>query len=406
MKDFDFQSIVQEVSTRFGKSHVLSKQPVIAIKFPSLILRVLFQNDGLPLGKIIHIVGEEATFKSTLALEISRWHINYGGIGILLHTESRLNHSLIDGVLKEHKEKFFSSTCDYLEEWQAMLLEFTERLGKKGQEVVTCITVDSVLGVNSEKTIKDIMKSGFASARFAVEANLISTYLRTINSVLYSRPHTICLINHRKFRPNLNNPYGGVEKASLGGNEIRYAASFEIETTATGSNKQVLGPVTTYKMGLKLDKNTFGQDGIQISVPIHFVNHPDGCDVTFDWHAATTFFLAKCDNVKPIPSQTRLKAISDLIPVKVRPGGRKGELFYSEAIGIDKDNAISATEFGMALEERQDILNAIYEILGISRRYILDPNLSYTENLEKAIEFYEAQRREEERNHGDLGDQV
>jgi len=393
-KEFDFASLVSEVAAKFGKSNLVEKPYApIAIKLPALILRVLFQNEGLILGKIVHIVGKEATFKSTLALEITRWHLEYNGYGITLHTESRLNDTVIDGVLGTYKDRHTAIICDTLEEWQAILMDASKKLGESQQ--LACFTVDSVMGVSSEKTISEVTKEGFASAKFAHEANLIASYLRVFNAKLYDRPHTVCIINHRKFRPNMNS-YGPPEKASLGGNEIKFCASYEIETTASESAKQVLGPVTVYDMGLKLDKNTFGQEGVQIRVPVRFINASDGTQVIFDWHAATTYMLSKANVVRPAPSSTILKRLGEIITVSVRRGGPKGDLFYSEQLGIQPINAVSATEFGMALEERSDILQAIYELFGIFRRYIYNPELSYSENVDKAVEFYKTVKQPEQ----------
>jgi len=386
-KEFDFSSLVNEVASKFGKTNLTdTAHAPIAIKFPSLILRVLFQNEGLILGKIIHIVGKEATFKSTLALEITRWHLEQGGFGITLHTESRLNDKTIEGVLGDYKDQHSAFICDTLEEWQAILSDASEKLGKDTKQLA-CFTVDSVMGVSSEKTISEITKDGFASSKFAHEANLISSYLRVFNAKLYDRLHTICLINHRKFRPNMNS-YGPPEKTALGGNEIKFCASFEIETTTTESTRQVLGPITTYEMGLKLDKNTYGQEGIQIKVPVRFANFPDGTKVVFDWYAATTYMLCKANTVRPAPTSSIIKKLAEIITVSIRRGGPKGDLFYSDQIGIPASAALSPTEFGLAVEERQDILNAIYELFGIFRRYIYNPQLSYEENMAKAVEFY------------------
>lgn len=384
MTDFDFASIVREIAAKHGKKDI-SSVPPMAIPFPSFILRLLFQNEGLVLGKIIHIVGLEATFKSTLALEITRWHLEHNGFGLTLHTESRVNPETIRGVLGEYENRHNVVTCDTLEEWQAVLLDASKQLGEENK-VLACFTVDSIMGVSSSRTINEISKDGFASAKFAHEANLIASYLRVFNSKLYDRPHTICLINHRKFRPNPNN-FGPPEKAALGGNEIRFCASFEIETTASGT-RQVLGPITTYEMSLKLEKNTFGQEDVQIKVPIRFVNTPDETKVVFDWYAASTYFFAKYNNVKPVPSPTVTRKVAEVLTVSSRRGGSKGELFYSPQLGISTENAVSATEFGLALEEHPEILSELYRIFGIFRRYIYNPELSYEDNVKEAEKFY------------------
>jgi RecA/RadA recombinase len=43
-----------------------------ALPLPSLALRYLLQNEGLPLGMVYHVVGPPAVFKSTFAVEIGR----------------------------------------------------------------------------------------------------------------------------------------------------------------------------------------------------------------------------------------------------------------------------------------------------------------------------------------------
>ncbi|MGB9592454.1 MAG: hypothetical protein ACPL1K_08050, partial [Candidatus Kryptoniota bacterium] len=51
----------------------------VAIPVPSLAIRYLLGYSGFPLSCFIQIVGQKASFKSMLSLEIARWHIENEG---------------------------------------------------------------------------------------------------------------------------------------------------------------------------------------------------------------------------------------------------------------------------------------------------------------------------------------
>lgn len=382
----DIGEIFQSVADKFGKAIIDPNVSIMCLPLPSLSARILFQNEGFILGKLVHIVGEEASFKSTFSVEIARWHILQNGFAATLHTESRPNNEIIAGVLgANNTDKHHMFVCDTLEEWQALLLSITKEVKEKYSELTPlCITVDSVLGCNAAATNKDIEKVGYATTRFAVEARSVADYLRTYARLLYGTPFTVCLINHRKFRAG--GYMGQVIKTSLGGNEIRYYASFQIEL-AISSQRQVLGPLTRFDITATIEKNTYGQPNISLVIPVEIRNEPEGIIVHFNWAAATARLLSKFDNIRTRPTDATIKKIREICDVNERSGGSKGTLYYSKTLDIPNTSAVTAQELNQILEDRLDILDELYKVLGIRKRYIYNPELSFSENLRLATEF-------------------
>ncbi|GIW58958.1 MAG: hypothetical protein KatS3mg087_0024 [Patescibacteria group bacterium] len=378
----DIKKIVESIAAKKRIGGV-SIAPV-CLKLPSLSLRFLFQQEGYPLGKIVHLVGEEASFKTTFSAEIVRWHVVHGGVGVSLHTEGRPNTDILDGVLGEFKDKHTLEVCDNLEEWESYLIEFAKHLESKDTNPVPfCAVIDSVLGSAASSFITDVEKSGFASSRFATEARLIADFLRVFTRKIVKLPMTICLINHRKLRPS-GLPYGPPIKTSLGGNEIRYYTSFELELRKSLESDSI-GDTTTYEVTITTCKNTYGRPDISLKVPVILSGNPP--EVKFDWHAATAKMLQAFSNVKPVPTRSVLNRIQEICRVEVRRAGPYGDRFYCEQIGIKSENAVPGTEFGMVLEEHPNILRELYPLLGIARRYIYNEKLSWEENLNAASEF-------------------
>lgn len=378
----DIRKIVETIAAKKRIGGV-SIAPV-CLKLPSLSARFLFQQEGFPLGKIIHLVGEEASFKTTFSAEIVRWHTTHGGLGVSLHTEGRPNKEILDGVLGSFREKHTLEVCDSLEEWESYLIEFAKYLeGDEDERLPFCVVVDSILGSAASSSISDVEKSGFASNRFATEARLIADFLRVFTRKVVRLPMTVCIINHRKLRPS-GLPYAPPIKTSLGGNEIRYYASFELELRKSLESDSI-GDTATYEVTMTTCKNTYGRPDITLKVPVIFKGNPP--EVKFDWHTATAKMLQSFSNVKPTPTRAVLNKIQEVCRVEVRRAGPYGDRFYSEQLGIKSENALTGEEFGIALEENPQILQELYPLLGVARRYIYDEKLSWEENLSAANEF-------------------
>jgi hypothetical protein len=88
---------------------------------PSLLMRYLMQNEGFPLSRFYQIVGEEASYKSTFAIEILRCHRMCNGIGLLLEAETKPTPDLRNSVLNWDTRACKVENCRTMDEWMTKL---------------------------------------------------------------------------------------------------------------------------------------------------------------------------------------------------------------------------------------------------------------------------------------------
>jgi hypothetical protein len=70
-----------------------------------------------------------------------------------------------------------------------------------------------------------------------------------------------------------------------------------------------------------------------------------------------------------------LPRIKEIIAIRDKSGGSKGKVFWSKDMDIPESEAMSAHDLGVRLEHRQDMLEALYPILGIKRRPFFQPGV-------------------------------
>lgn len=382
-----FSNAISSIANKFGKTELDEDTVMMAIPVPSFSFRFLMQNDGLLTGRVVHLLGKEASFKSTLSLEILRWHGLLGGGGFILDTESRPIADTQKALLNFMRDRYVALPCSSLEEWQAMLIHAVKELKSADEKnkKPACFIVDSLLGCNSEDANKNIESQGYASTRWAVEARSIADYLRSFNRLLYHEPFTVCFVNHRKLRAP-SNPYGQPVKAALGGGEVQFYTSLELELTNIGK-AQTFSSVASYEVLMKSYKNTHGQVGIEIRCPVRFFTKDDELKVVFDWHTTTARMLSKAWGIKPTVTPTTMKKVGEICKVNTKSAGPHGERFWSDELGIPKTDAVTGKELGLALEEHPDILDELYKVFRIHKRYLYNKNLTFIENVNAAKQF-------------------
>jgi len=335
------------------------------VKIPFL-MRILLNLEALPLGRVIQIMGPQASLKSTFAAEIVRWHLCEGGRAAFFETEGKPAAFVYMCLIETFgKEVVRICRVKRMEKW---MQEISKQI-RKGEELLEqgvnlppmVFVVDSVLGCNSMQTISDVDERGYPSERFASESRRITDFLRSYSSRIADLPLTLIMVNHVKLRPTGFT----IQKATVGGVDLRYRATFELELKREKSTSYLGGPCENL-LTISVEKNSFGPDVTSISVPVIFDNRDR--KIYFDWYSPLTRWLCdlRTDYVKPKPAPSVLEQIRGLFGISVRSGGPKGKLYYCESIGIEKENALPAHEFGKFLEENcQDKLAVLSEIIGI-----------------------------------------
>lgn len=378
-----------KVLSDLGRSDYVDEASLFSFPLSAFALQLLFQNTGFPYGKIFHIVGDEASFKTTFSLMLAKLHIDLGGFAFVFDTETRPVPDIHKGIFGEnYAERFTAVPCKTLEQWESALYYTTKQFKSYQDEtkspIPLCLIVDSLLGCNSKSTIEQLDKSGYLDTRWAVEARSISDYLRSYTQSLLGSFTTVCLVNHRKYRV-APGPYAHVQKTSLGGNEIRYYSGVELELSRKGE-KPVLGPVKTYEIALETYKNTYGSQRISIHCPICFTYENEKLQIEFDWDTATVWALMDYE-VKPKLPKSQQRKVVEICKIESRMAGVKGEVFWCEQLGITREKALPAKELGKLINSNTELLEKLYPIYGITPRYIYDFSKSYDENLTEYKKF-------------------
>jgi len=79
-----------------------------------------------------------------------------------------------------------------------------------------------------------------------------------------------------------------------------------------------------------------------------------------------------------------LPQIKEVCDLHEKDGGSRGKLYWSTSLGVPSSDAMPAHDLGLMLEDRKDILDALYPVLGIKTRKFFEPGVDYMNQLEAA----------------------
>jgi RecA/RadA recombinase len=381
-----FASVASHVMAKRGKQGELVEtrsDELCVLPVPALSVRYLLQSVGWLLSRVVEVVGASASYKSTFAVEIVRWHALCNGRGAILEAEDKPTPDLRDAVL-HHQTNFLQvQSCESLEAWQSTAVFYAKefkkqcsRAGGPGKAVPLAIVVDSFSGKACAATIKKIEDKGYAERNYAIEANLIKTWLQVYPGLINGWPFSLIGVNHVKTFANET----GTQRNVPGGKAIGYHESVQIELTKLGGLKDkathsyVDINMTTYK-------NTYGRVGISLTVPLTFwyATDENGLQRLFarwEWWTASTLLLTGY-GMSQARQAAFLPKIAPVIDMHEKSGGNQGKLYWSNRLGVASSDALPPHDFGMLLETRVDVLAELYDVLGIAHRPFFKPGIDY-----------------------------
>jgi RecA/RadA recombinase len=311
-----------------------------------------------------------------------RWHHVYGGGSVFIENELKDSPELRRSVLQwnplwlSRHDKVETHT---LEEWQRSLTfglraakEMQDAPGGPGRTVPIIFGIDSIMATSPEELINKIEADGFASRSFALAANLISGYMRSMPRQIKRYPVSIVGTNHLK--PGTD--YAGRPTATIpGGKSVKFMESYEIEMHRAPSpdiDKLEYGGL---RLRMVARKNSLGPSRKQIVAElIWWYEEVDGTyrqQTAWDWDTATVELLLSFEAAKGKKTlYNRLQDICRIIPKSKRE--RKAK---SPTLGIHED--VEYREIGAALEQRPDLMQQMYGVLGILPRTAFQPGLDY-----------------------------
>jgi RecA/RadA recombinase len=374
------------------KGHLVGHEPLIhVLPVPAISCRIIMQNEGLPLSRCYQLVGPAGSYKSTMAAEWARWHRICGGGGFLKEAETKPTPDLRNSVVNWDVKAIRVADCDTVDEWQLKTMKDTQFLQKRleqkdmpGRTVPFCMIVDSLTGKPSERTRKKILEDGHASPHFAIEAQMISDWLKTYPGVIRDWPFTFVGVNHLKVHRDALT--GEIDYQVPGGQALKFHCAAIIELNRLGKIKEY----ANYKaatVSMRTIKNSYGTDDARICVRFKTWLQEDAEGVhrlhsRFEWWEASILYLCDGYGISDAKSKPLLPKINEVCDFHSKSGGSVGKLYWSKRLGVTSDDALPPHDLGLELERHPDVLADLYPILGIQRRPFFEPGVCFQGKLE------------------------
>lgn len=388
-----FNEIVENAEAYFGEGGIYlakdSERRIVGLTLPSLAAKYLFQSTIFTLSRMTQLVGEQASFKSTFLYEIMRWHRAYGGRTVLLEAETKDSPEIRAAIMNYDEQAVIHRPCADMESWQEGMVYFIDKFQRAflgtssnpgpGRVAPICIGVDSLMGKACRETQKKVQKSGHAERGYALEANLISIFMKCMPQTIADWPFSIIGVNHRK--PAVT-PQGLPTGKVAGGMSLKFQETYELRLTKVKSFEKANYSGSTVQ--IRTDKNSLGPDRKKIDVDIIFWNDYDQerglrQHALWDWYGASIKLLYSFK--KQAGLFNRIMEICD-----IREGKKPGTA-WSKSLGVPSDDPQPIREVGKLLEGRSDILSSLYPILGIRERMPFSPGIDYLDQMKQSSDI-------------------
>jgi hypothetical protein len=359
---------------------------------------MFLKNEGLGLGFFYVVCGLPGSFKSTLGLEIGRWHAGLNGLVAIAETEGKANSEMQVAICDWKHNQLQTTVCQSLEDWQTVAINYFSIIKKKmksagggGQTWPFMMMVDSLSGRLSRKVAENIKTTGYGVKRFADEAKFNSDFIKCVGAEMIGWPFTFIAINHLKTGTD---PVTGLPVTNIPGGEMMKFAN--VLTIAMGVSRGV-EQFADYKaalISLRLEKNSYGPGGGQMQVRYRtwYEDDENGnpkLKGKFEWHEASILMLHSGFGLRKREAEYIKPRVDEVFDIHEKSGGSAGKLFWSNRLGVPSSDAMKARDLGEMLETRPDILADLYKALEIPRRPFFQPGVDYQEQIDAYTELHE-----------------
>lgn len=235
----NLKALIKEANETFGIGSLMlpeldgemaNEKPEI-ISTGSTELNLALGIGGLPRGRIVEILGEEASGKSTLALHVIAEAQSKGLQTAYIDTEHSLDRKRAEAIGVDFN-KMVISQPDSAE--QALdLLDFLVRSKDFG-----VIVIDSVAALVSKAEIE----GDSSDANIGVIARLMGKAMRKIVAPANRGKTMVVFIN--QLRDKISG-FGFPQKVGAGGNSLKFYASVRLDLRRTGNNKKGENVIST-----------------------------------------------------------------------------------------------------------------------------------------------------------------
>src|SRR5262245_53302959 len=218
--DKDLQNTLAAIEKEFGQGSIMKlgdavNNDVTGISTGSLSLDVALGGKGLPRGRVIEIVGNESSGKTTIALHAVANAQKAGGVAAYIDAEHALDPTWAKR-LGVDLEALLVSQPTFGEE----ALRIAEMLVRSN--AVDVIVIDSVAALVPKSEIENEI----GEPSVGVQARLMSQALRVLTPII-SKPNT-CVIFINQMRHKIGVRYGSPE-TTPGGLALKFYCSARLE---------------------------------------------------------------------------------------------------------------------------------------------------------------------------------
>ncbi len=237
--------VLQDIEKQFGKGAAfeLGSKPLEKIESIStgiLGLDSILGVGGFPKGRIIEIYGQEACFKTSLALQAAANVQKTGKRVALVDVEFAFDPTWARKLGVNVEELIVSQPESSQTAWGII-----ELLVKSGE--VELIILDSIGGLVTQEELDGEIGDSYV----AVGARLNGKAIKKLTGPVSN--HNVCLILINQLRSNIGVMFGP-EKITMGGNATKFFASQRLEISKKGQIKNG-EEITGYEYKVKVAKN-------------------------------------------------------------------------------------------------------------------------------------------------------
>jgi RecA/RadA recombinase len=319
------------VQEKYGSDHVSSALEEDAniqyLEVPDLGVQWSLGRKGFGLGRIMQIMGSEGSSKTSFALWVANLCMEAGGISAMVETEMASSTKHMLNYLK-NPEKFRIFHAESIEDALQMTIEQLNlflKIDPQGK-IPKVLILDSIAGSTDARAQKDeenfIQAKVGGSAKIIKDAtNLIKCKLRETNTlwVVLNQGRELIQTGFATLIPDIDKMVGS------GGKAIPFAATYWLILKRNAATKED-GTTSGFKVKAMFKKNKLGEPN-----RVFYFNVKWGESLNFVDYTTNLLAIAT-------PSDPDSKG--GILGIQDAKGGR----YYSEELGISKNDAITAEE--------------------------------------------------------------
>lgn len=369
----------------------------LGIPLPSLALEFLLQVGGLPLSTWISLVGEPGSLKSTLGYDFMRMFRDMKGMSALIEGEDKFSPGWFEALLKYQMDRILFLQCDSIEELQTMILdvlrEFRLIMDGRGKEnpgpgrvIPSCVFIDSLSAKGAEERQKKIEQEGHATRNFAIEAGMLTEFLKSLMRLYRFLPLVMIGTLHLKPRKD---DMGNNVWHTPGGEMVRFNETFRIRVK---KDRKLAWKGTKGRMiSLSTLKNASGEDDLRVVTRLLWKYKEyeiPGARVQgkrqiamWDWGWATTNLI---NSLTTDPKSHFGDELRKAMHLSILASGEATNKAWSKTLGVTKDKPVSWAQMGKLIQADTGLMNELRRALNIYPIPMFDQRVDYRDQLLQA----------------------